>query len=49
MTYAVIYEQTGLPVQFLQDLMADRLKDPGVNRIEMLYNYVAQTKLVIQT
>ena len=45
-TYAVINEQTGLPVQFLQNLSAGRLKDPGVQRIEILHNFLTQTKLV---
>jgi hypothetical protein len=46
-TYTTISEATGLPVQFLQDLMADRLKDPGVTRIEILYNYFAKNKLIL--
>ena len=46
-TYAVINEETGLPIQFLQDLMANRLKDPGVRRIEILYKYFTKQKSII--
>lgn len=44
-TYGVISEATGIPVEFLQNLMAGRIKDPGVIRIERLYNHLAKEKL----
>jgi hypothetical protein len=47
LTYKVISNDTGLPIQFLQDLMGSRIKSPGVTRIETLYNYFASAPLAI--
>lgn len=49
MTYKTIGSATGIPVQFLQDLMAGRIKNPGVARIESLYNHMSATKLTFVT
>lgn len=43
-TYSKISEATGIPVQFFNNLMSGRLKDPGVTRIEIILEYFQNDK-----
>lgn len=44
-TYKDVAEATGLPEPWLKKFAANEIKDPSVNRVETLYNYLTGTPL----
>ena len=45
--YDVIVLETGLKRRWLEEFIAGRIDDPSVVKVEKLYNYLAETPLMI--
>lgn len=41
-----IHKQSGLPVFWLRKLRSGETKDPSVNRVQALYEFLSNTKLL---
>ena len=46
-TYLKIYSETGLEPTWISGVCTGRIKDPSVNRVQKLYEYLAGSKLAI--
>lgn len=42
-----IYKETGLPYYWLKKFSADEVKDPSVNRVQYLYEFLTSKKLEV--
>lgn len=45
---AEIFKQSGLPFYWLKKFKAGRIKQPSVNRIQKLYEFLTQSKLAVK-
>ena len=43
-----IHKQSGLPFYWLRKLYAGSIPDPGVNRVQALYEYLTEAKLAVK-
>ncbi len=46
-TYEAIGKETGLSVEWIADLAQERFKDPGVSKVEILYEYLSGKRLEV--
>lgn len=46
-TLLEIHKQSGLPFYWLRKLRADAIPEPGVNRIQALYEFLTNTQLTL--
>lgn len=47
--YLAIWRDTGVPYHWTRKLVKGEFKNPGVNRIQFLYEHLTGNKLVIQS
>lgn len=43
----VLHIETGIPYYWLKKFMANAIPDPSVNRVQSLYEHLAQRKLAV--